>query len=242
MKLQIYSDLHNEFSRFDPVPSDADVVILAGDIDLKSRGVKWANETFPCPVIYVCGNHEYYGGHLENTLRKMREAALPHVHVLENQALILDQVRFLVTTGWTDFTSTGDVDAAIRTARECMNDFRVIRTDSTYRRLRPADLIAKSKTAYNWLAQELATPFDGPTVVITHHAPALDYLSEDHPGHLAAAYANDWSDLLGKADLWIYGHTHVAANFTKNECRVVSNPRGYPGECTGFDPDLLIEL
>jgi predicted phosphodiesterase len=242
MKLQIYSDLHNEFARFDPVPNDADVVILAGDIDLRSRGVNWANETFQCPVIYVCGNHEYYGGHLEYTLLKMKEAALPHVHVLENEVLILDQTRFLVTTGWTDYTSTGDVQAAIRTAWEWMNDFRLIRADASYRLLRPADLITKSRISYNWLAQELGTPFDGKTVVVTHHAPVADYLSEDHAGHLAAAYANDWSDLLGKTDLWVYGHTHVAASFTKNGCRVVSNPRGYPGQHTGFDPDLIIEL
>lgn len=242
MKLQIYSDLHLEFARFDPASSDADVVILAGDIDLKSRGVKWANDTFKCPVIYVCGNHEYYGGHLEHTLRKMKEAALPHVHVLENEALTVDQTRFLVTTGWTDYTSTGDVDAAARTALEWMSDFRVIRVDTTYRRLRPADLIAKSRAAYSWLAHELGTPFDGPTVVITHHAPVSDYLSDDVDGHLAAAYANDWSDLLGKADLWMYGHTHVAASFTKNGCRVISNPRGYPGQRTGFDPNLIIEL
>ncbi|MNB98151.1 hypothetical protein D3C75_453950 [compost metagenome] len=123
-----------------------------------------------------------------------------------------------------------------------MTDFRVIRADVSYRRLRPADLIAISKTAYSWLAQELDTPFDAPTVMITNDAPTPDYLSEDVEGHLAASYANDWSDLLEKADLWVYGHTHVAANFTKNECRVVSNPRGYPGQRTGFDPDLVIEL
>lgn len=240
MKLRIYSDLHNEFSRFDPTPSDADMVILAGDIDLKSRGVPWANETFQCPVIYVCGNHEYYGGHLDNTLRKMKEAALPHVHVLENEVLILGRTRFLVTTAWTDYSSTGDVVAAKRIAWEWMNDFRVIRADSNYRRLRPDDLIAKSKLAYAWLTKELDKPFDGNTVVVTHHAPVLDHVGDDHPGHLIAAYANDWSELLGKADLWVYGHTHVATNFFKEGCRVVSNPRGYPGQNTGFDPDLLI--
>lgn len=69
-----------------------------------------------------------------------------------------------------------------------------------------------------------------------------DYLSEENAGHLAAAYANDWWDLLGSTDLWIYGHTHVAASFNKNGCRLVSNPRSYPGEHTGFVPDLIIEL
>lgn len=240
MKIQIYSDLHLEFARFDPTPCDADVVILAGDINIKSRGVTWANDTFQCPVIYVCGNHEYYGGHIGHTLRKMKNAALPHVHVLENEMLILDGTRFLVTTAWTDYSSTGDVVAAKRVAWDSMNDFLVIRADLDYRRLRPDDLVAKSMRARRWLAQELDKPFDGKTVVVTHHAPALDHLGDDHPGHLVAAYANDWSELLSKTDLWIHGHTHFAADFLKNGCRVVSNPRGYPSQSTGFDPECLV--
>jgi predicted phosphodiesterase len=242
MKLYVLSDLHNEFSSFEPEPGDYDLVVLAGDIDVKSRGVKWANETFQCPVIYVCGNHEYYGGHIDHTLRKMKDAALPHAHVLENEVLVMDQVRFLVTTAWTDYSSTHDVVAAKRIAREWMNDFTAIRVDSSYRRLRPDDLIAKSKAAYAWLSEELDKPFDGKTVVVTHHAPALGHVDDELPEHLVAAYANDWPELLGKADLWIYGHTHVAADFLKYGCRVVSNPRGYPGQSTGFDPEFLIKL
>lgn len=242
MKLRIYSDLHNEFARFEPAPGEADVVILAGDIDIKSRGVAWANEVLQCPVIYVCGNHEFYGGHTERTLRKMKDAAAADIHVLENESLILNQTRFLVTTAWTDYSSTGVADAAKRVAWEWMNDFNVIRTDTNFRRLRPDDLIAKSKAAYAWLTKELDRPFDGKTVVVSHHAPALDYVGDDLPAHLIAAYANDWPELLGMADLWIYGHTHVAADFLKNSCRVVSNPRGYPNQKTGFDPNLLIEI
>lgn len=242
MKLQIYSDLHMGFARFEPTPSDADVVILAGDIDIKSRGVVWANDTFQCPVIYVCGNHEYYGGHIDHTLRKMKEAAAAHVHVLENEVLIINQTRFLVTTAWTDYSSTGDVVAAKRVAWDWMNDFTVIRTDENFRRLRPDDLIAKSQAAYAWLTGELDKPFAGKTVVVTHHAPTSDYVSEVFPAHLIAAYANNWPELLKKADLWIYGHTHIAADFVKQGCRVVSNPRGYPTEETGFDQDFLLEI
>jgi predicted phosphodiesterase len=242
MKIQIYSDLHLGFARFEPAPRDADVVILAGDIDIKSRGVAWANDTFHCPVIYACGNHEFYGGHIDHTLRKMKEAAAPHVHVLENETLILDQTRFLVTTAWTDFSSTGDVVAAKRIAWDWMNDFTVIRTDVSFRRLRPDDLIAKSQAAYAWLTGELDKPFAGKTVVVTHHAPALEHVSGDFPAHLIAAYANNWPELLEKADLWIYGHTHIAADFVKRGCRVVSNPRGYPTEETGFDQDFLVEI
>jgi predicted phosphodiesterase len=242
MKLQIYSDLHLGFAPFEPAITDADVVILAGDIDIKSRGVSWANDTFQCPVIYVCGNHEYYGGHIDLTLQKMRDAAAPHVHVLENEALILNQTRFLVTTAWTDYSSTGDVAAATRVAWERMNDFTVIRTDESYRRLRPDDLITKSRTAYAWLSEELDKPFSGKTVVVTHHAPVLDYVGVDLPTHLIAAYANNWPELVGKSDLWVYGHTHDSADFFMNGCRVISNPRGYPSQQTGFDPDFLIEI
>lgn len=242
MKIQIYSDLHLSFATYEPAVTDADVVILAGDIDIKSRGVVWANDKFQCPVIYVCGNHEYYGGHIDHTLRKMKEAAAPYVHVLENETLILDQTRFLVTTAWTDYSSTGDVVVSKRAAWECMNDFAVIRADEGYRRLSPDDLIAKSKAAFAWLTQELEKPFDGQTVVVTHHAPVLDYVGDTLPENLIAAYANDWPELLDKADLWVYGHTHVSADFLKSGCRVVSNPRGYPNQQTGFDPDFLIEL
>ncbi len=87
MKIAIYSDLHNEFSEFEPPQLDVDLVVLAGDISVRGKGVTWANAKFDCPVIYVPGNHEYYkGGHLDRTLDKMKMAAEEHVHVLENEA------------------------------------------------------------------------------------------------------------------------------------------------------------
>lgn len=106
MKVLIYSDLHNEFDRFIPPGLPADLVILAGDIDIQARGVLWANETFQCPVIYCAGNHEAYKGHIDRTLEKMKAAAAPHVHVMENESWIFRGVRFLVATAWTDFSST----------------------------------------------------------------------------------------------------------------------------------------
>ena len=242
MKLQIYSDLHNEFASFAVPGSAADVAILAGDIHTKARGVIWAGEAFSCPVIYVCGNHEFYGGHIDHTLRKMKEAALPHVHVLENETFIWNQIRFLCATGWTDFSSTGNVVAATQTAWNWMNDFRVIRTGESYRRLRPSDLISRNHASFAWLTKELDEPFDGQTVVVTHHAPIPEVMGDKHEGHLSAAYSNRWHELLDKADLWIFGHTHRAVDITLDDCRVVSNPRGYPNEDTGFDPGLVIDL
>lgn len=242
MKIQIYSDIHLEFGEFHPPKMDADIVILAGDIDIHARGVRWANETFSCPVIYVCGNHEFYKGHIDKTLTKMRNLAAPHVHFLENEVFVWQQTRFLGTTGWTDFTSTGDVVAGTRTAWDWMNDFRVVRADASYRRLRPDDVASKNRIAREWLRQELDKPFQGKTVVVTHHAPTPAVMGDKHDGHLSAAYSNHWPELIEKADVWIFGHTHRTVDVELAGCRVISNPRGYPNEETGFRADFWIVI
>ncbi|MGS0738181.1 metallophosphoesterase [Pseudomonas sp. GG8] len=242
MKLYILSDLHNEFSQFTPLLTDADLVILAGDIDIHARGVTWANQTFSCPLIYVCGNHEFYKGHIDKTLKKMKDAAAPHVHILENEVFVWQQIRFLGTTAWTDFSTTGNMVAASTLARDCMNDFRVIRADASYRRLRPDDLVSRNKVARGWLTQELKKPFPGRTIVVTHHAPTPAVIGDKHDGHLSAAYANHWPELIEKADLWVFGHTHRAVDVELLGCRVISNPRGYPGEDTGFHSGFEVQI
>ncbi|RII76715.1 metallophosphoesterase [Pseudomonas monteilii] len=241
MKLRIYSDLHLEFAAFAPPSCDADLVILAGDI-AKGRGVQWADEAFECPVLYVAGNHEFYGGHAEHTLNKMKAIKTLKVHVLENEVFVLNNIRFLGTTAWTDFSSTGDVGAAKRMAHEWMNDFRVIRTGETNRRLHPNDVVQRNRVAREWLEMELRKPFFGKTVVITHHCPISEVAGDKLESHLTAAYTNEWGNLVEMADLWVFGHTHRRIDTVVGRCRIVSNPRGYPGEECGFDPSLVVEI
>lgn len=242
MKILIYSDLHNEFDRFIPPAIDTDLVILAGDIDLLNRGVKWSNETFSSDVIYCSGNHEFYRGHLIRTREKMEAAAASHVHVLDNQVWMSNNVRFLVATSWTDFSGTGDVVAASNACVREMNDFRMIRTGSEYRRIRPADLIELNRASYEFLRDHLAIPFAGQTVVVTHHCPIPEASGSEHSGHLSAAYFNRWHELVDQADFWIFGHTHHAIDRSFGRCRLISNPRGYPSEKTGFDSCKILEI
>jgi hypothetical protein len=187
-----------------------------------------------------------YGYNLQNvidrTLKKMRDAAASHVHILENEVFVWQQIRFLGTTAWTDFTSSGDVVAATALARDSMNDFRVIRADASYRRLRPDDVAGRNRVARGWLTQELDKPFQGKTVVVTHHAPTPHVLGDKQEGHLSAAYANSWPELIEKADLWVFGHTHRDVDEELAGCRVVSNPRGYPSEDTGFQPGFEVQI
>jgi predicted phosphodiesterase len=243
MKIMIFSDLHLEFGAdFAPSSLDADLVVLAGDIGKGMKAVHWANDAFKCKVVQIGGNHEFYSGHLDRTWLKMKGAAAPHVHLLENQSFVWRGTRFLGSTAWTDFTLMGDPVAAAREAVEGMNDYKRIRIDNSYRKLRPGDVIKRNRAAYDWLASELAKPFDGKTIVITHHAPVPEVMGDEHHGPLNAAYSNNWPELVAKADGWVFGHTHKVVDVEILGCRVLSNPKGYPGEETGFNPALVVEF
>ena len=244
MRIHLLSDLHLECEDFVPPVDDADVVVLAGDICPHQRGVTWAEEAFNCAVIYIPGNHEFYGGDLTDTLQKMRAAAGDNVWILDCEEIVIGNVRFLGMTMWTDFSSTGNTEKASRTAQNAIPDFKCIRAEKS-RFIEPADLIARSLASRSWLTECLATPFDGKTVVITHHAPSMKSLegSPHAGGLLDGAFANAWDDLIvAPVDLWLHGHTHFPVDYVINGTRVVSNPRGYPGEVEGFDPTLVLEV
>ena len=243
MKIHVLSDLHHELAPFSPVVKHADIVILAGDIDVKNRGVPWAREAFQSPVLYVPGNHEFYSGNLPATLVKMRAAADDRVRVLDLDEVILGGVRFLGATGWTGYTSTDNLEMAAWDAREQLRDFKKIRVGPTFRRPRPGDFAEASGRARAWLTARLAEPFAGPTVVVTHHAPSVKSLGDSAGSHLDAAYANAWDGLMGDGvTLWVHGHTHVPVDYEIAGTRVLSNPRGYPGESAGFDPALVLDI
>lgn len=248
VRIHILSDLHVEFAPFQPGVLDADVTVLAGDIHVKGRSVAWALGAFPGRVLLVPGNHEYYGGHLQRTLEKMRGMANERVSVLERDAVVIAGVRFLGVTAWTDFQIAEDWRQAQMIARLRMSDYAMIRCQRDGRefaRLSPATLAAEAGRARLWLQARLAEPFAGPTVVITHHAPSTLSLSGGSVSEpVDAAYANAWDDLFGPpAALWIHGHTHLPVDYLANGTRVVSNPRGYPGEeSPDFDPDLVVDL
>jgi predicted phosphodiesterase len=248
MRLHIYSDLHLEFAPLDPPETGADVVILAGDIHVQTRGIEWAAQAFRRPVIYVPGNHEYYGGHFKNTLAKMKDRASDtQVHVLDRGEVTIGGVRFLGTTLWTDFSATGNLVLAALEARQRMTDYRRIRA-ANYRRLRPSDVVEDHRKAVTFLRAKLAEPFEGKTVVVTHHAPSTRSIAarfRDDVGHLNAAYVNRLEDLLGPPiSVWVHGHTHTSFDYELLGTRVVCNPRGYiPYEPNpDFDPAQVVEI
>ena len=140
MKLLILSDLHIEFGQFRVPDVDFDVVILAGDVCDRARKVPfWAcrPENFgeAKPIVFIPGNHAFYGGVMESTLMEFRKASVgTNFHALDCGEVVLGGVRFLGCTLWTDFTlcidtPEGPRSDARRSAQEAgrvLSDFQVI--------------------------------------------------------------------------------------------------------------------
>jgi Icc-related predicted phosphoesterase len=250
MKIQIYSDLHLEFAPFDPPETDADVVVLAGDIHIRDRAVAWAKESFlGKPVLYVLGNHEYYREAYPKHLEDIRSAAHgSNVHVLENEAFVFDGVAFLGATLWTDFRLTGNPVIAGIAAAEGINDFKQIRlSNEKYRKFRPKDAAAIHGESIVWLRAECdrQRSMGRKIVIVTHHAPSPRSIPDRYHGHsLNPAYASSLDEFVAQsgASLWIHGHIHEGGQYSIGDTLVARNPRGYPGECTGFDDRLVLTV
>ncbi|MFG6666137.1 metallophosphoesterase [Halomonas sp. HNIBRBA4712] len=253
MRLRVLSDLHLEHFPngrvLDEVP--ADVVILAGDIHQKLEGFAWARARFPgMPILYVPGNHEFYGTCLPNHREAMaREAERLGIELLDNRAVTLGGVRFYGTTLWTDFAlyaddPTHDPRVTRHKAVTMMPDFQIV-TDEYFNVFTPEASQALHREAVKWLTRALDEPFDGPRVVISHHAPLDECIPPRYAGDaLSPAFASHLTALMGQMDLWIHGHVHEAVDSVHDGTRVVANPGGYPDEPVAerFRQDLIVTV
>ncbi|MGB6306393.1 MAG: metallophosphoesterase [Steroidobacteraceae bacterium] len=249
MRIRVLSDLHLEFAGWTPPAAEADAVVLAGDIHIGVRGLEWAREQFPTlPIIYVVGNHEFYGGQMQQVSAALRDAAdRLEVSVLDRGELLLEGTRFLGATLWTDFALYGTGSRLLRSmdeARRAISDFRMIRCG-------PAELFRPELARemhfeqVKWLEGKLAEQFSGPTVVVTHFLPHRRSIHPKYEGdEFNPAFASDLAHLVKPpVSLWIHGHTHESFDYVVNGTRVVCNPRGYlPMEPNpGFDPGFVVQ-
>jgi Icc-related predicted phosphoesterase len=251
MKILVLSDLHNEFEVFDALPIAADVVVLAGDIDVGTAGIAWAERTFLAPVVYVAGNHEFFRGRIDDVLARLSAsaAATRNVRFLENTSCVIEGVRFIGATLWTDFELFGKdkMQSAIEVSLDLMVDYRLIavETPQGQRRLVPADTISRHHASRHALERMLSEPFDGPTVVVTHHLPHWGSVQQRWREVLSsAAFASDLDQLIEQYQpaLWIHGHTHDSADYRVGATRVVCNPRGYVRHGIRENGDFIADL
>ncbi|MER8573346.1 metallophosphoesterase [Mesorhizobium sp. M1409] len=254
MKLWVLSDLHLDYEDMPPIPpTDADVCIVAGDVtNGVSNALHWAErEIAPfMPTIFVAGNHEFYRYSVVEQIEFARQARLSNVHFLENSSVVIGSVRFLGATLWTDFAldshTERDLAWAMAKAEGGLSDYRAIAWQQSPHE---AFTASRSKQMHEasaaYIQHELATAFDGRTVVVTHHAPHRNSVHERYAGSaLNAAFASDMTALIeqGRPEIWVHGHTHDSFDYEVGGTRIVCNPRGYGAENPAFDPALVVEI
>ncbi len=248
MRLHILADLHAEFGPVDIPDTNADVVVLAGDVATGPRGLEWIHHRFPDrPVIYVLGNHEFYRHNLPGLTQLLkRQAEASHIHLLENSSVELGGFRFFGCTLWTDFALRRNPERDMAKAGRLINDYRLIRFGTEDRVLQPSDTARIHQESAAWLKAELACCDPTRTIVVTHHAPSP---RSEAPGYangpLSPSFVSDLGPLIERSGipLWIHGHTHCNVDYRLGATRVLTNQRGYPQEpSAGFDPGLVIEV
>ncbi|MDF1589512.1 MAG: metallophosphoesterase [Gammaproteobacteria bacterium] len=249
MRIGLISDTHNEFLRCDgqSVPnilllSEVDVIVLAGDIDTEAHGARWAvrqSERLDLPVIYLTGNHEFYSKN--KTISEIRSEIKEtikgtNVHYSEHLSFVIDDVKFICASLWIDFNLLGPsrVAEAMTKGLTDMSDFESIREKSDMFII-PNTMMKWHNQAKEFIARELAEPFSGKRVVVTHHAPSANCLPEgwDRTRSLSlisTMYASNLDGLIEKYQpaVWLHGHIHTPKTHTISQTVVMSNPRGYP--------------
>lgn len=228
--------------------ANADVAVFAGDIDAsKKLGASIRHLRPSGPVVAIAGNHEHYGRPIRSSLIDCRVTCEEHdVHFLEQDTVTIDDVRFVGCTLWTDYAFYDDPWEGMRHAAMGVRDHRQIRAGDGDERFTPQRARDIHLASRRWLVGELAQPFDGKTVVVTHHAPtALSVHERFHGDEINGSFVSHLEPMIREyaPDFWLHGHVHDAVHAEVGTTTVIANPRGYPGETgqNGYRPNLIID-
>ena len=217
--------------------------------------LKRCSNTFP-HVVYVAGNHEFYGGKWNATIQYLRDecAVYPNIHFLENNSFKLDNTIFVGGTLWTDMNRRDPF--TLHAVRDMMNDFHRIRNDlAGYRPLSPADTVIRHRDTLSFIRNTIINSRERniteQIIVVGHHCPSPLSTPEYYQNMttMNGAFSSDLSNFIldhPEIVLWTHGHTHHPFDYTIGTTRIVCNPRGYHegsyDEETGWDPNLTLEI
>lgn len=264
MKFRLMSDLHLEFEDrvldFTPIPLEDDkttVLILAGDIALGIDAVGFIQKMCKrfYKVVYCLGNHEFYYNEYNKTRARWNDRPeMPSNFILldDHVTTIDDKVRLVGGTLWTDFDNNNYFAKTL--AAQDMNDYQCAKFKSgdkvsgyRKRKLHPNDTIIAHKQTLFFITETLRIPFDGPTIVVTHHLPhPLCVSQEFRTNPLNPAYATNLDAVIeaNEIAIWVHGHTHSNVDLEVHGTRILCNPRGYtPNDLNkGFNEKFTFEV
>lgn len=265
--LQFASDIHLEMRKTIPIikpVKDKNVYLcLCGDIgnpylENYEKFLKIHSELFT-HILIISGNHEYYSvrnivsiGETDAMIEKI-VSKYKNITYLNKSGLIIDGVKFIGCTLWSDVSSIPDI------AEKVMNDYKYIyvkknkknnkknknqdksqnSSDEKYKRLlKASDVCEMNKECIEWIKHEInkfkETDKYKKIIILTHHAPSFSMLNKSDV--YSPCYATNYNDIMGKpVSIWISGHSHHSNHIRINNTLCVSNCMGYPGEKVNYD-------
>ena len=253
MKLQIVSDIHLSRAPCGIPDVGADLLIVAGDVHRPEQAMSWA-KALDRPVLYVAGDHEYYGSSLAGTDRRLQElSSNSKVTVLNCAEKRFSGLRVLGATLWSDFRLLGDGlarEQAMTEAGRHSRDFsRIVADEAAGELFSPTHCAEMFERHARWLETCLDEPFDGATVVVTHFAPSSRSIAPRFANSvLNPFFISNLEALIERSGvaLWVHGHTHDSFDYQVGRTRILCNPRGYvvdgAMENPNFEPRFMMEL
>ncbi|SEA16255.1 Predicted phosphohydrolase, MPP superfamily [Desulfuromusa kysingii] len=253
MKIIPLADMHIEshWQQLGKYKGTADVVIAAGDIHSKTDGPAELRRIFgDREIVYIAGNHEYYGSVLKDEDERLRKACTRQgVNFLQCDTVEINGIAFAGCTLWADYKLFGeDSEAEARfQVGQYLNDYRAIRFDrDDYRPISTLQTLQIHEQHKAWLIEQFEVYREKPLVIVTHHGPSAKCI---HPAYtddlVSAGFASDLDHLVEQsgAKYWVCGHSHVCQHFKIGETEVWQNCKGYAREkIEGFNPWLELEI
>ena len=262
----VWSDLHDEFWGGFELPdlsAPVDGVLIAGDTHTMGRHLNIparAARKYGCPVVVIWGNHEAYGS-IWSELIEQETVQLAQLHaegldvrVLHGAATEIAGVRIIGATLWTDLKLYPPFEFLARsTVFANMQDYRAIRT-APETLLTIDDMLERHSLDKTAIFDTLSKPYDGPTIVMTHHLPVRELVTSrrtvggEEKRAINNGFACDlWNEIRGyNVHTWVWGHSHEGENWrgkgAHGTIRFVTNQRGYPREGTPFNPRYVVEI
>lgn len=257
MEFRLISDVHNEFyhetSQYTLPYLGGDenrVLVIAGDFTMLKRAAKSADALTAMAkrfkaVVYVPGNHEYYGYRIDPiAARKKFEAMNPegldNIHFLIRDSVVIDGIRFVGATLWTNMNRQSPLVEFYLSQK--MNDFKAItyyhETRQNYQKYKPHHWIMEHKLDLSYIAKTVEES-DEPCIVVTHHAPSAQSLDPAFAWDVDGnhGYHSDLEDFIHNhphISHWLHGHIHHPSDYMVGCTNVICNPYGYAGEDVPF--------
>jgi UDP-2,3-diacylglucosamine pyrophosphatase LpxH len=247
----------------DPMEGDDETcMIIAGDLwqarkflkrkhpDMRQSWMQMLADQFKY-VVFVIGNHDFWGSNFHYETDKIKKTIAiqglqDKVFLLERDSIVLDGVKLVGGTLWTDFNRQSPL--VMMQAANAMNDYNYIRAGAGYRSLRAQDLLSNHIGTRKFIFDNaIKDSPDQKLIVVTHMAPSYQSINPRYRVGRDPMNFYYYSDLDNEIydteiDLWFHGHCHCVSDYKINNTRVICNPRGYSHEKTGWDPQLRIDV